>query len=326
MPHVKHRAQRRARVARRRLHEDVFPAPAALQGLDQQRVVEQIRRRAHRFSPSPASVSTVSSIAFCKPRAIDGRKRRGNFRAVRESQPVEKFRAESAARLAVAVEERRDRAARESDRISRNSGAKRSSPEAESHCTLCSSAPARKPSSSRHRAIQAAERIGIIPLLLELQLISAGAASARRSENRRRDRASARSLVRTATRKTPKPRGRGDAPPPRFRCWETDRAARDETATSGPRANGRAIATQSTCSRVAPARRRHSSMAACGIAPGAKLRVSLASSMAALQFAVLQDGAGRVAEQTAQSENHHLIYFDFLFDLRPGIFQAPRCD
>ena len=98
-------------------------------------------------------------------------------------------------------------------------------------------------------------------------------------------------------------------------------AQREVKIDSGPRANGRTTATQSTWSRVAPARRRHSSIAACGNRRRARTpRVSFASSTAARSSPSFRTAHAASAEQSAESENDHGL-FRFLLDLGPGVAQ-----
>ena len=129
-------------------------------------------------------------------------------------------------------------------------------------------------------AVKIAQRIGKVLLLFERHAAAPNPASASRSGNRRRGRASARWPVRTEKGSRPRRHAPGGAPPPECGCAETARAISGRNRTP---ATGRTTATASTCSAAAPASSRHLAMECSGRLPCRWLAHQLDSSMAAHQ-------------------------------------------
>ena len=170
MPDVERSAERGAGVAGGGLHEDILPAAAAFQELDQQRVVEQAAGQAQILAFAGHGQHGFFDGALQSARDGGGERRRESG-AVFQSQALEEFRAEAAAGGAMAVEERGVEASAGGDDFAEQ-------------CVEAVVAGGREPldlmfvgaraeaQQLGHGAVQPGQRIRILPLLFELQLIA----------------------------------------------------------------------------------------------------------------------------------------------------------
>ena len=174
-------------------------------------------------------------------------------------------------------------------------------------------------------AVEIAQRIRVSNAPVPASAACPGPAIASRSGNRPRGRASARWPRRTGRRSRPTPHAPGDAPRTTMRLFgKPARSCRWKSPSPG---SGRTIATQSTCSGFTPASARHvrdgllgQTAAVPGRAPPRQLRFFDRRH----QFAILQDGAGGIAQDAADSENDQCVTVS-TSQSRPASRFWPRC-
>ena len=227
VPGVEHRADGRAGVARGGLHEHVLVAGAVFQRRDQQRIQAQAAGQAEVASLAGHADDglfdgLLDAGGDVGAQVARGWRRRPPVRGARRSAR----RSRRASRRSVVKKER-----------SRRGPASRDAEDFEEQVAVAVVAGDREPldfvlvhvgfeaEQLGDAAVEVAEGIGRVLLVLERHVARRGPASASRSGNRRRGRASARWPRRTATGSRPRRRGRGGARRRRCGCWGTGRAA-----------------------------------------------------------------------------------------------------